>query len=189
MNKKRFGALTLVAVVCAAFLFGCGKGKETIENTAAVNETETEKNDDSRREGSGEDYVHVIAGFGYKNDSYIVFENVSDSPILNVQFAFMSFDDNGFLNGNEPKTGSADNVNLMPGDKTIISFYGDNGKYIKATASHIDFSDNEEWDNYNVDGWFEQYKMGLDIDEENKLIEGLAEDAQKATTDEYVKLE
>lgn len=194
--KRKLFLLLNTAMILALYLFaGCGnENTSTSIDDAEIEDDESDErdvHDENSDEDSLEEILRIVTGYGYGNYSYFVVENISDTPILNFDLIYLSFDENGFSTESDYRIGNADGQNLMPGSKTILSFYGTAGKYAKATPSRIEFSDDTErvLDEDAIEAWCEKYKKGISIDEEKEKLEALAEDAKLATSNDYISLD
>lgn len=135
--------------------------------------------------------LKVVMGFTYSNHTYIIFENVGETPILDFSVAYMGFDKNGFLtttDRNGYESGKCEAANLMPGDKTAPSWYGSSGTYIVAAVKSVKYSDGTEWEAQNLNMWAEETKSGFSTDSYLESLQNLKETGALAETNEYVTL-
>jgi len=137
--------------------------------------------------------VRVVATFIYDNDTYIVVENTGEQAVLNYRVAYINYDKNGFVSTNDSdgyQRGKADTVNLMPGSKTISSWYGAKGAYADAAVVGIDFADGSTWEatEAQIDAWASESNANFSIETQKEIISTLKETSTLAETNEYAAL-
>ena len=203
---KRFISL-LLALVALFGLCSCGssgsdkdKTKDTDkESSSDVKNDENKDNDkagnllDKEDEGLGDKGLKAVLAFAYDYDVNIVVKNTCDQAVLNFNVAYVCFDRNGLPTtaGDEYEKGSASAANIMPGDKSLHSWY-DSGEsfYVVATVCGIDYQDGTTWEaeENSIKKWAKNTKKNFKIENYQADMNSLKAEAALAETNEYLEL-
>lgn len=158
-----------------------GDANEPDEPTKAPEPAEFQPNED----------LTAVTGFIYDNSTYILIENTGNKPILDYVVAYMTFDKNGFptiTDSDGYERGRDDAANLMPGDKTLPSWYGGKGNYVAATVSYVKYADGTEWEAQYLDVWAAETKNSFNMDDYAAAFSSLKEVGAQALSCEYATL-
>lgn len=197
--------ILFIVFVLLTNLCGCGKTKEAIEDSkeSLVQENKNEQPEFNTTEVSESKYskepttsfeenqdLKIVASFVYDNDTYVVAENVGEQAILNFKIAYINFDKNGFTTTNDYKTGKAETVNLMPGEKNIFSWYGATGDYALSAITNVDYADGSTWETTvaQLDSWAKTARTNFSMDDYKESIILMKETGVLAETNDYVTL-
>ena len=172
------------------------EGKDSEDNDSDEKEEKPEKDEQNTKaeetttQAPVKSGLDVVLAYAYDRDAHIVVKNVSDKPILSFTVAFICFDKNGLPLDDNYTKGNCSAVNLMPGEKGKVSFYeSSEAAYVSATVSKITYQGNEEWENNNVDVWYDNVIKNFTVDAYNDAVALFAGDAKKAETNEYVSID
>lgn len=135
--------------------------------------------------------LKVKATFIYDDDTYILFENTGEQPILNCELVYINFDNNGFSTTDDPDgyvKCHVDTINLMPGEKAMYSWYGATGNYASAVVTGIDYADGTTWEMTGIDLWAKKAISEFSTENQKEMLSKMSETSPLAETNEYVNL-
>lgn len=203
---KKMWALLLATAMCF-MLIACSEtgnddnySKSESENgdTSVSSDNQNPSGADrtsSTKKGNGSNATNkdlrIVSAFNYNNDTYIVVENVGEQAILNYEVAYVSFDKNGLVattDSNGYEIGRANTVNLMPGKKTISSWYGAEGNYTVATVIGVDYQDGSTWEATQIEDWVKAARSEFDVDTHKAELAALKKFDSSAEVNEYAAL-
>ncbi len=205
---KKIIAFILALSICFAFC-SCGgvdtdvpeKDGEIAEEKESENKNsdEADANDDTdndevttlKKDAFVENHgVEVVASYVYDGDVYVVVKNITEKPVLSFTVAYLAFDKNGLPTESNYKRGTNSTANIMPGEKKIVSFYGNStDAYASAIVTNITYSDDTTWEFDKVSDWYATIKKDFTVAAYNESLTKIAAEAIKAETNEYLSID
>ena len=134
--------------------------------------------------------VTVDFAYRYDRDIFILIENTSDKPIVDVKLSWICFDNNGFSTSrNGYSNGKAESINMLPGDKKMLSWYdSDGGDNVVAVPTYIKFQNGDVWETEGIKSWSENTAASFNVSDHKSSLSAISNNASKAESNDYLKI-